>query len=169
MSYGRMKKAEPELAREVQRWLREAEATDAREDEEYGPERRGDELPDWVQNKQKRLEKIREAKAALEAEAAAQRGPDDDADDPPPPPAETRQRNFTDPESRIMKGPDGFVQAYNTQVAVDAEHQVIVAQLVTNQPTDVGHLPPLVAQIKTNTGRQAGEVSADAATAAKET
>jgi len=162
MSYGRMKKAEPELAQEVQRWLREAEATDAREDEEYGPERRGDELPDWVQNKQKRLEKIREAKAALEAEAAAQHGPDDDADGPPPPPAETRQRNFTDPESRIMKGPDGFVQAYNTQIAVDAEHQVIVAQLVTNQLTDVGHLPPLVAQIKTNTLRQAREVSADA-------
>jgi len=77
-------------------------------------------------------------------------------------PPDKAQRNFTDPDSRIMKGPDGFVQAYNAQAAVDAESQVIVAQHVTPQATDAAQFEPLVVQIKTNTGRQAAEVSADA-------
>src|SRR6187200_3565975 len=70
MSYARMKKREAELQAEVERWLRAAEAADAEEDKLYG-DKRGDEMPDWVADKQKRLEKIREAKAALEAEAKA--------------------------------------------------------------------------------------------------
>jgi hypothetical protein len=69
MSYGRMREREPELAAEVARWFAEAEARDQAEDDELGPERRGDELPEWVANKRQRLAKIREAKAALEAEA----------------------------------------------------------------------------------------------------
>lgn len=158
MSYRRMQEAEPVLAAEVARWLTEAEATDRREDDEHGPDKRGDELPAWVANKQERLAKIRAAKAALEAEARAAAPPDA----PPPPPAPTAQRNFTDPESRIMKGPDGFVQAYNAQIAVDARHQVIVAEHVTAAATDVQALPVLLAQIKANTGRQAQEISADA-------
>jgi len=158
MSYRRMQESEPALAAEVARWLAEAEATDTREDGAHGPERRGDELPAWVANKQEKLAKIRAAKAALEAEARAAGPPDA----PPPPPAPTAQRNFTDPESRIMKGPDGFVQAYNAQIAVDAGSQVIVAEHVTAAATDVQALPMLLAQIKANTGRQAQEVSADA-------
>ena len=70
MSYDRMKKREAELAAEVDRWLKAAEAADAEEDKLYG-DKRGDEMPDWVADKQKRLAKIREAKAALEAEAKA--------------------------------------------------------------------------------------------------
>src|SRR6476469_4316882 len=70
MSYDRMKKREAELEAEVDRWLKAAEAADAEEDKLYG-DQRGDEMPDWVADKQKRLEKIREAKAALEAEAKA--------------------------------------------------------------------------------------------------
>jgi transposase len=158
MSYRRMQEAEPALATEVARWLAEAEATDTREDGEHGAEQRGDELPTWVANKQARLAKLRAAKAALEAEACASTPPDA----PAPPPAPKAQRNFTDPESRIMKGPDGFVQAYNAQLAVDAASQVIVAEHVTAAPTDVQALPPLLAQIKANTGRQAREISADA-------
>lgn len=158
MSYRRMQQAEPALAAEVARWLAEAEATDVREDGEHGPAQRGDELPAWVANKQERLAKIRAAKAALEAEARAGAPPDA----PLPGPAPKAQRNFTDPESRIMKGPDGFVQAYNAQIAVDAASQVIVAEEVTPAATDVQALPPLLAQIKANTGRQAKEVSADA-------
>ena len=158
MSYRRMQEAEPALAAEVARWLAEAEATDIREDGAHGAAQRGDELPAWVANKQARLTKIRAAKAALEAEARAGAPPDA----PAPPPAPKAQRNFTDPESRIMKGPDGFVQAYNAQIAVDADSQVIVAEHVTPTPTDVQALPPLLAQIKTNTGRQAREISADA-------
>jgi hypothetical protein len=123
-------------------------------------------LPAWVREKRERLAKIRAAKAALEAEAVqaeVARGEDRPPPDAPPPaPPAKAQRNFTDPDSRIMKGPDGFVQAYNAQAAVDAESQVIVAQFVTPQATDALQFEPLVAQIKANTGRQAAEVSADA-------
>jgi transposase len=154
MSYQRMTEVEPRLAAEVANWLDQAEATDAAEDEQYGAGRRGDELPEWVANKQRRLEKIREAKAALEAEACAQAAERQAA--------AKAQRNFTDPDSRIMKVAGGFEQAYNAQAAVDAESQVIVAQQLTNQGTDAQQLLPMLTQIKANTGRQAAEVSADA-------
>lgn len=163
MSYQRMKESEARLGAEVASWLEHAEATDAAEDEQYGTGRRGDELPDWVANKQRRLEKIREAKAALEAEArekAAHEGASGDT--APKPPADKAQRNFTDPDSRIMKVAGGFEQAYNAQAAVDADSQVIVAQQLTNQGTDSQQLTPMLAQIKVNTGRQAKELSADA-------
>lgn len=166
MSYGRMKQAEAALAAEVAGWLERAAAADSADDAALGTDQRGDELPAWVREKEARLAKIRAAKAALEAEAArAAREHDDDdppPDAPPPAPPDKAQRNFTDPDSRIMKGHDGFVQAYNAQAAVDADSQVIVAQLVTNQGADSPHFEPLVAQIKTNTGRQAAEASADA-------
>jgi transposase len=173
MSYGRMKEAEPELAAVVKQWLEKAETLDRREDEAYGPDRRGDELPEWVANKQRRLEKIREAKLALEAEARTDAKPSSAKRDrgskskrppqnPPGTPSDKAQRNFTDPESRIMKAGDGFVQGYNAQIVVDADHQVIVAQRVVAEATDVQQLPPMVAQVKENTGRQAAEMSADA-------
>jgi transposase len=164
MSYKRMQESEARLAAEVASWLDQAEAADAAEDEQHGADRRGDELPDWVANKQRRLEKIREAKAALEAEArekAAERtGTSDGA--APSPPADKAQRTFTAPDSRIMKVAGGFEQAYNAQAAVDADSQVIVAQPLTNQGADAPHLTPMLAQSKANTGRQAAEVSADA-------
>jgi transposase len=160
MSYGRMKQAEAGLAAEVAGWLERAATADAADEAALGPDQRGDELPAWVQAKQERLAKIRAAKAALEA-AAVSAAPERDAGDDEPPP-DKAQRNFTDPDSRIMKGHDGFVQAYNAQAAVDADSQVIVAQLLTNQAADAPHFEPLVAQIKANTGRQALEASADA-------
>ena len=169
MSYGRMKKAEQDLAAEVQGWFEEAERMDREEDELYGADRRGDELPDWVADKQKRLEKIRQAKAELEAEARAEAaaGPDPHKTGHKPKPTgipeEKTQRNFTDPESRIMKSPDGFIQGYNAQAAVDASSQVIVAQLVTNNGSDTHQMVPLLNQIRKNVGRQAREISADSA------
>src|SRR6059036_966905 len=168
MSYGRMKRAEAALAADVAGWLERAAAADAADDGVLGAEQRGDELPAWVREKQERLAKIRAAKAALEAEAAQAEAPSGDDQPPPPPdapppaPPDKAQRNFTDPDSRIMKGADGFVQAYNAQAAVDAESQVIVAQDVNPQATDAAQFEPLVVQIKANTGRQAAEVSADA-------
>src|SRR3970282_60993 len=71
MSYARMSEREKELEAEVARWLDAAETADAEEDRAFGTDKRGDELPDWVVDKKKRIEKIREAKAALEAEAKA--------------------------------------------------------------------------------------------------
>src|SRR5437867_9980882 len=137
MSYGRMKQAEARLAAEVAGWLAQAEAADAADDTALGEAQRGDELPEWVANKQARLAKIQAAKAALEAEAAAaDRRDDHDGAAPPPPaaaaPPDKAQRNFTDPDSRIMKGPDGFVQAYNAQLGVDAESHDIVEQMLPN-------------------------------------
>lgn len=169
MSYGRMKKTEQELAAEVQGWFEQAERIDREEDELYGADRRGDELPDWVADKQKRLEKIRQAKAELEAEARAEAAavadPHKTGHKPKPKgiPEEKAQKNFTDPESRIMKSPDGFIQGYNAQAAVDADSQVIVAQLLTNNGSDTHHMEPLLAQIRQNLNRQAKEISADSA------
>ncbi len=152
MSYGRMPETAARLQREVLTWFDQAARVDAAEDREHDT-RRGDELPGWVADKQTRLEKIRAAKAALEAEAhAAGRSA----------PQPKAQRNFTDPDSRIMKSGKDFVQGYNAQAAVDHAAQVIVAQSLSNSPTDVQQLAPIVAQIKQNTGRQAQELSADA-------
>jgi len=118
MSYDRMREKQRQLREEVTELLAQAEAADAAEDAEYGPDRRGDELPAELQRRESRLKRIREAKRALEArakaEAAAAGEPAESAKPDP-----KAQYNFTDPESRIMKGPDGFVQAYNAQVAVD--------------------------------------------------
>jgi len=152
MSYGRMPESEQRLKGEVRAWFDKAASIDAAEDREHAG-RRGDELPDWVADKQRRLQKIREAKATLEAEAHAhgQSAPKAKA-----------QRNFTDPDSRIMKSSHGFVQAYNGQAAVDEKAQVIVAQSLSNQGTDVQQLSPILEQIKHNMGRQAQELSADA-------
>ena len=71
MSYDCMKRRETELRAEVDRWLEAAEAADAQEDKLHGASRRGDEMPGWIADKQKRLAKIREARQALEAEVAA--------------------------------------------------------------------------------------------------
>ena len=181
MSYARMKKREAELEAEVDRWLEAAEAADREEDKLHG-KRRGDEMPDWVADKQKRLQKIREAKAALEAEAKAaaeeemrrrekaeeQRkaeGRKKNGKTPAPPKAEPEgkaQRNFTDPESRILKTKDGYIQGYNAQAAVDAQAQIIVAQSLTNSMSDQDQLVPLIDGIKDNLGRKPKEASADA-------
>ena len=170
MSYGRMKKAEPELEAIVRGWLRQAEAADLRDDQEHGVDLNGEELPDWVRDKQRRLEKIREARARLQAEAqAAEKGEEKKSGGPgrprknePGTPKDSAQTNFTDPQRRIMKSHDGFIQGYNAQAVVDADSQVIVAQGLTNNASDAQQLAVMVAQIKQNTGRQARELSADA-------
>jgi len=168
MSYGRMKKAEAELKAEIDQWFAKAGRIDKEEDEHYGRSQRGDELPDWVADKQKRLEKIRQAKVELEAEAreAAQAPPDPNKTGhkkkPTGIPEEKAQCNFTDSESRIMKSKDGFIQAYNAQAAVDADSQVIVAQHVTSNGNDMHEMVPMLNGIQKLNGRQAKEVSADA-------
>jgi transposase len=131
MSYEYMKKREAELQAEIDSWLNAAEAADAAEDKAFGPDNRGDELPDWVADKQTRLVRIREAKAELEAEAKAKAqaeqaarekkddkpGPGRKAAPPSQEPEPKAQRNFTDPESRILKTKDGYIQGYNAQAA----------------------------------------------------
>ena len=164
MSYARMVEAEPQLAAEVAAWLKTAGQTDLSEDRAYGAEQRGDETPDWVASKERRLAKIREAKAALEAEAraAAADKPNGRGKGPAAPPPGTAQRNFTDAQSRIMKTKDGFIQGFNAQAAVDATAQIIVAETVSNQASDCPHLVGLVEQITTNLAAAPEQVSADA-------
>ena len=192
MSYGRMSEAEQKLQAEVEELLRRAEEADAAEDAKFGKGQRGDQLPEELGRRESRLKKIRAAKAELEAEAkqkaAAQKaaagakiaerreqeartgkkpgGRDPQVPDPeqavPDPKA---QRNFTDPESRIM--PDGankgsFVQGYNVQIAVDGEAQVIVAAEMTQETNDKQQLAPMLAQVEQNLGAKPEAVSADA-------
>jgi transposase len=160
MSYGRMTQQEAALQAEIAELLRRAEQADRDEDARYGADRRGDELPAELARRESRLQKIREAKAALEAEAREQGRAAGKA--PTPPPAAKAQRNFTDPESKIQKTPDGFIQGYNAQAAVDGHVQVIVAQTVTPMAADVGHLMPLVTAITTTLRRRPRQVLADA-------
>ena len=156
MSYGRMAEREAALRAEVQAILDEAEAVDAAEDARYG-DARGDELPPELRRRETRLARIREAKAALEAEARERTG------DPAAVPDAKAQRNFSDPESRIMLSkPDGWIYGYNPQIAVDDGHQVIVATTLSADPTDTAALPALVDQIETNTGRRPRKLRADA-------
>ncbi len=274
MSYQRMLKAEAELQAEIKALLEQAEAADSEEDARYGANRRGDELPEELRRRTDRLQAIRNAREALEAEAArgraeklraqaaaarneaeqsddpakrkrclnraakreeaaaalaarsragqepaaapdAESGDDeeptavpdtdsggdeapdtdssgdegpaaaldaDSGDDEPggspaatsdlpknrPPtqpdgtPKPTAQRNFTDPDSRIMKKGRDYIQGYNCQTAVDAAHQIIVAQAVTNQAPDAEHFTSVLDQVGANCGRYPDKLSADA-------
>jgi transposase len=154
MSYGRMKQEEARIRAEVEAYFKECDRVDAEEDELFGPDKRGDELPAELQTAERRRAAIKEAMAELEreAKAAGQEAPKEKA-----------QRNFTDPESRIMKGSEGaFIQGYNAQAAVDAERQIIVAATLTNSAADSGQLLPVVDLITDHMGREPGQVSADA-------
>jgi transposase len=160
MSYQRMGEKQRQLREEVTDLLAQAEATDAAEDAEYGADRRGDELPAELQRRESRLRRIREAKRVLEAranDAAAAAGQPSDAAKPNP----KAQYNFTDPESRIMKGPDGFVQAYNAQIAVN-EQQLIVGQAVTQETNDKQQLVPMITIIEQQSGDTPTQLLADA-------
>ncbi len=190
MSYARMCEAEEQLSAEVAALLAEAERVDEQEDALYGKQSRGDELPKELQRRESRLEKIRAAKEALEREAKeraecaavearerlrereakeAARGRKFGGRPPRIPDPETavpgprEQKNFTDPESRIMM--DGatksFVQAYNAQAAVDAHAQIIVAASLTQEANDKQQLRPLLKQVAANLGALPEKASAD--------
>jgi len=181
MSYERMKKREAELQAEVDRWLAAAEAADAEEDRLHGAGR-GDEMPRWIADKEKRLAKLRAAKAEMEAEAKAAaeeetrrraeaeqmriaegRKKNGFAAKPPSEePDGKAQRNFTDPESRVLLTKDGYIQGWNAQAAVDSTAQVIVAHTLTQSMSDQGQLAVLVDAIEANLGARPKEASADA-------
>jgi len=178
MSYARMKKEEKRLREEIRRYFEEVETTDREEDEKYGA-KRGNELPEHLKTEQDRLRVIQGAMAQLEAEARQKAGakqqkrrkkaeeegrayrPRKDAKDAKPSPK--AQRNFTDPDSRIMKNADkAFIQGYNAQAAVDVDSQIIVAAQLSNQAADGPHLVRMVEQVERATGKRPREVLADA-------
>ena len=185
MSYGRMPEREAALREEIRRLLEEAEALDQAEDTRYGRGGRGDELPAELQDPAARQERLRAAKAQVEAarkrelaatkhaqvakiqaatqaleaaardtaRAAGQAAPEAAR------PAPKAQRNFTDPESRIMKTSDGFQQCYNAQLAVTVGTQLIVAADVVAAPNDKPQLQPMVEQVIANVGKPAGVIA----------
>ena len=161
MSYDRLIEDEQRLRREIRAMLAESEAVDAAEDSEHGPDRRGDELPVELAHRQSRLKKIREAKQALEADV---RKRNDGRGTGGSTPDAKAQRNFTDPESRIMPSAEkgAFLQGYNGQLAVDAAHQVIVAADVVQATNDKQQLIPMLEQVIDNCGEIPTACSGDA-------
>ncbi|MEK7107028.1 MAG: transposase, partial [Patescibacteria group bacterium] len=161
---------EARLTAEIEAMLRTAQTIDEQEDARYGSDRRGDELPAEMAFRESRRKKIREAKAELEREAKEkaetakreiearekerkQSGPK--PKEPSAIPGPKAQKNFTDPESRIMpsstyKG--SFVQGYNCQAAVDGESQIIVAAAVTQETNDKKQAEPMIEQVVENAG-----------------
>ncbi len=191
MSYDRMVEKEKQLQEEVKNLLAQAAQTDAGEDIKYGKGKRGDELPEELARRESRLKKIAEAKAALEQEARERAvaekerveakleerrrqeeeqgkkfgGRPPQAPDPEQAKPEAKaQRNFTDPESRIMLdgATKGFVQGYNGQAAVDSQEQIIVAAVLTQDANDKKQLLPMLQQVQQNLGRKPEQVTADA-------
>ena len=175
MSYSRMKDEEKRLDKEVRRITDLAKGIDEAEDAEFGEDFRGDELPEELRRREDRLAAIRKAKKELEEEQAAedkakgrgkpraksQRGPK--IKRPNGVPKDTKQANFTDPDSRIMGDPKkGFQQAYNGQISVDAEAQIIVAADITQCAADVGQLVPMTEAAMKNTAKSPKVVLADA-------
>jgi transposase len=175
MSYGRMRQEDQRLRDEIAALLAKADAVDAAEDAEHGPDVRGDELPAELQRREKRLAKIAAAKARLEARQAEEdrekgrtpadgrkgRGTKPFARDFGVPPDDA-QDNFTDSESRIMKTSYGFDQCYNGQIAVDETTQLIVATGLTNCAADNAELLPLITRAQATLGGPPPEVLADA-------
>lgn len=191
MSYDRMCETEKRLEAEVKQLLETAQQKDSEEDGKYGKGKTGDELPKELARREGRLSKIREAKAELEKEAKERavvevaearakieerarreketgekpKGPGPTVPDPEQAKPEPKaQKNFTDPESRIMKdgATKGFEQAYNAQAAVDAETQIIVAANLTQQSNDKKQLVPMLEQVRENLGKLPEKASADA-------
>jgi transposase len=191
MSYDRMCKRELELTEQIAALLAQAASIDASEDQQYGKGKGAEQLPAELMRAEQRLEKIRSAKAALEQEATAAAAQQKIAVEaalaerarqeaetgkgvcgrkPAIPDPETAkpdakdQRNFTDPESKIMLdgATKGFEQAYNAQIVVDDAHQIIVAEDLTTQANDKQQLAPMLAQVEANLGRKPTAASADA-------
>jgi transposase len=160
MSYGRMEEAEKRLRKEVQELLKRAGAVDEEEDKRYGGDRRGDELPEELQRRETRIARIQEAKKVLE-ERAREKAESEGKDRKEAKPEAKAQYNFTDPESRIMKGADGFVQGYNTQVAVEPLFQLVVGQTVTQAANDKQQVVPLIEAIQEQSGQRPQEVLTD--------
>jgi len=172
MSYGRMLKEEASLKEEIKQLLEKSEAIDRQEDDKYGPDRRGDELPEELAHRESRLKRIQEAKRVLEAKAKAaaqeaqkQREQEDSKSGNKPQrgrkrkavsevPVYNKQYNFTDPESSIMKANNkGWDQCGNAQAVVDSKDQIIVACDVTGESNDKKQFEPMLEQAQENVGQ----------------
>lgn len=160
MSYERLKQQEKAIREQVKELLARAEAIDAAEDASYGKDRRGDELPEELRRRESRLERIREAKKAVEQRAREKAEGEAKAGEGTQPKGKD-QYNFTDPDSRIMPSSEGFVQAYNAQVVVEPNFQLIVGQAVTQATNDKQQVQPMVEATEQQSGQRPEELLAD--------
>jgi transposase len=169
MSYGRMREKQRQLRAEVKELLAQAEAADEEEDRRYG-NRRGDELPAELQRRETRLAKIKQAKKVVEQRARERAAAEGKSSEKvkKAKPEDKDQYNFTDPESRIMKGADGFVQGYNAQAAVEPEKGLIVGQFVTQAANDKEQLRPMVEAIEQQSGQRPEAALADSGYSSEE-
>lgn len=131
------------IEREISHWLKIADDTDDNEDQHFGKNKTGDELPADIGNQQQRLDRLKELKAQLEQ-------------------GDNKKVNMTDPDAVFMKTGSGIKTAYNAQAAVDSEQQVIIAADVTSQPSDVEQLLPMIDQTEDTLQADVDECSADA-------
>src|ERR1035437_10242223 len=156
-----MGEQEKAIRQEVKEMLAQAEAVDAEEDARYGKECAGNELPEELQRRETRLQRIGEAKRALEERARAKAKKEGQPVEKAQPKA-TDQYNFTDPESRIMKSSsEGFVQAYNAQIVVEPELQLIVGQAVTQAANAKEQVAPMMQTVEAQSGQRPEAVIAD--------
>jgi hypothetical protein len=172
------------LEQQVRELLDEAALLDARENEQHGPDARGDELPSGLKNPRKRAEHLQRALDELQKREAALRKEQEERiamrekqeqeagrkkrGRKPKPAAEVKlpedaRVNRTDPESRVMKGRNGrYLQGYNGQAMVDCESQVIVAQQLTNEAADVNLLAPMLERCEEQAGARPEQALVDA-------
>ena len=161
MTHKRMLERKDEYEKAVRDWLDRSDREDDEDDHRLGANKRGDELPEHLRTKQKRLEKIEQALRELQREAREQA--EEEGKDPAAAKVgDKAQKNFTDPDSKILKTGDGFVQGYNATAAVDCASQVIVAHDIFADGNDQLHLAAMVERVEETTGRVPVRIVADA-------
>jgi hypothetical protein len=149
MSHGRMDQAEAQLEAEITEILLQLETVNETEDDRHGDDDGGGGLPAELQNRQRRIDKLRAVRKQLELERGETL-------------KSSSQKSFADPDANMMKTSEGALQyCYNGQVAAN-ENGVIVANGVTTSPLDIQQLVPMVEAIKDMTGRKPDIVVADA-------
>ncbi len=131
------------IDRETARWLDQAQDIDQKEDDQFGPDKTGDEIPEDIRNREQRIQRLKELKKKLE-----QSGSD--------------KVNMTDPDAMFMKTKAGIKTAYNAQAVVDSAQQVIVAADVTSEAADVQQLLPMIEKAEQNLSKKIKQCSADA-------
>ncbi len=152
MSYGRLKEREKELTEEIEALVKKAEQCDREEDAEH-KDKTGYEIPEELKIKEKRLTKIKAAKEALEQREQAL-NPGKAIED-------KKQISFADKEARIMGKKGDFQYAYNGQITVDKDHQIISGQHITQNANDKQEVKPALQELKDTTGKLPDMMSLD--------
>jgi len=161
MNYAYIKAEEERLVQEIEQMVAEAQNIDSEEDSRYGKDKTGDEVPEELRRKESRVAKLREAKAVIEERAKEKKRRH--KEDGPPLAKDSDQYNFTDPDSKVMpRSGDkrSFLQGYNAQAAVTTD-QIIVANNLAAEATDIRQLPAMLARIRANNGALPEELAAD--------